>query len=361
MFAFKNIKIARDSRMLSQSDLAKKIGLSQALLSKIEKGLIVPNEQQQEVIATGLGYPMSFFSEEISLLQNDSIFYRKRQSLKVKDLSFLEGKIAILGHCVDVLQDSVEIPECNIPHCEVDQNNTADEIAFKIRNYLAVPSGPIINMVSLLERNGILVIPLSGLETDKFDAVSTFTAQGIPTIWLNADMPNDRKRSTLAHELGHFVMHLRSGDLQKSEDEKEEEAKLFAAEFLLPRSLCQEDLFNLKYRDLNLKKMYWKVSKAFLIKRAAQLHCISAQTEKYLYITLGRQGERKMETCPVELDDPIALKKMVNLHLNELEYTIDELSDIIGLRPTDIRKDLQNQNAHRNKILLFKQTPKNYE
>lgn len=354
MFAIKNIKIARDSRMLSQSELAEKIGLSQALLSKIEKGLIAPNEQQQKAIAEGLEYPLSFFIAEIPVLRNDSMFYRKRQSLRVKDLSFIEGKIAILSHCIDVLQDSVEIPECRIPHCEVAQENTAEEIAFKIRNYLGIADGPIINMVGILERNGILVVPVNGVDTDKFDGVSTFTEQSIPVIWINADMPNDRKRFTLAHELGHIVMHLRSQDLQKAEEEKEKEANLFAAEFLLPRSQCREDLFNLKYKDLNLKKIYWKVSKVFLIRRAAQLHCINNQTEKYLYVTLGRQGERKVETCPVELDEPVALRKMVDLHLGELEYSMDELSEIIGLSAVDIKKDLQSKGIHRNKIVLFK-------
>lgn len=355
MFAIKNIKIARDSRMLSQSELARKVGLSQALLSKIEKGLIKPNEQQQKAIAEGLDYPLSFFAVEIPVLRNDSMFYRKRQSLRVKDLSFLEGKIAILSHCIDILQDSVEIPECRIPHCEVMQENTADEIAFKIRNYLAIPNGPIINMVGLLEHNGILVVPVNGVDTDKFDGVSTFTEQSIPVIWINAEMPNDRKRFTLAHELGHIVMHLRSDDLQKTEEEKEQEANMFAAEFLLPRSQCREDLFDLKYKNLNLKKMYWKVSKAFLIRRAAQLHCISVQTEKYLYVTLGRQGERKVESCPVELDEPVALRKMVDLHLGELEYSMDELSKIVGLSSADIKKDLQNIGTHHNKIVLFKQ------
>lgn len=67
-------------------------------------------------------------------------------------------------------------------------------------------------------------------------------------------MPNDRKRFTLAHELGHIVMHLRSEDFDKPEEEKEKEANLFAAEFLLPKIPCREDLHALRYKDLALKK-----------------------------------------------------------------------------------------------------------
>ena len=103
---------------------------------------------------------------------------------------------------------------------------------------------------------------------EKFDGLSMLTSTNSPIIWLNSEMPNDRKRFTLAHELGHIIMHLRSEDMTKSDEEKDVEANAFAEEFLLPRNQCYDDFFNLKYSDLLLKKMYWKVSKAFIIRRA---------------------------------------------------------------------------------------------
>lgn len=169
-------------------------------------------------------------------------------------------------------------------------------------------------------------------------------------------MPNDRKRFTLAHELGHIVMHLRSEDFDKPEEEKEKEANLFAAEFLLPKIPCREDLHALRYKDLALKKMYWKVSKAFIVQRAGQLGCITDKTKKYFFVTLGRNGERKKEAGLVYLDTPQAVRKMVDLHLTELGYSYTELSEMMGLLEKDIHRDLRGERYPTNKIFLFPST-----
>jgi Zn-dependent peptidase ImmA (M78 family) len=112
----------------------------------------------------------------------------------------------------------------------------------------------------------------------------------------------------------------------------------------MPESQCKLDLFGLKYKDLGLRKQYWKVSKAALIHRAQELNCIPAQTAQYLYITLGRNGERKNESVNVSIDEPQILKKMTDLHVTELKYTMEELSDIVGLGIQEIRSSLMGEN-----------------
>ena len=111
----------------------------------------------------------------------------------------------------------------------------------------------------------------------------------------------------------------------------------------MPASQCKEDLFNLKYKDLGMKKYYWKVSKAAIIYRAKELNCIPEETARYLYVTLGRNGERKKETVQVPIDTPKIVKKMYDLHVTELNYSEEELSDITGLMPNDIRSELLDE------------------
>ena len=53
---------------------------------------------------------------------------------------------------------------------------------------------------------------------------------------INSRVPTDRKRMTLAHELGHIVMHSEPIHLSK---QSEEEAMRFAAEFLMPAHLIR--------------------------------------------------------------------------------------------------------------------------
>ena len=172
--------------------------------------------------------------------------------MTVKNLSVLESKISILSKSIDELMESIDIPELRIPAVEPSADNSPQEIAYKIRTYLGVPVGPIDNIVSLLEKNGVIVMYLDLDDMDKFDGLTMFTANQAPVIWINRNTPNDRKRFNLAHELGHLVMHLRSDDLDKPEDQKEREANEFAGEFLMPESQCKEDLFNLKYKELGV-------------------------------------------------------------------------------------------------------------
>ena len=220
--------------------------------------------------------------------------------------------------------------------------NSPQEIAYKVRNFLGVPAGPIDKIVSLLEKNGVIVMFLNVDDMEKFDGLTMFTMNQAPVIWINRNIPNDRKRFSLAHELGHLVMHLRSDNLEKSEEQKELEANEFAGEFLMPKSQCKVDLFKLKYKDLGMKKYYWKVSKAAIIYRAKELKCISEETARYLYVTLGRYGERKNESVQVPIDEPQIVKKMYSLHVSELKYSVEEMMDITGLMTDDIKADLLN-------------------
>lgn len=337
-----SIRIARDSRGLSQSNLAELIGVTQATLSRFEKGVLEVSPVAVENIAKALNYPVSFFSKDIRCAGESSLFYRKRASMTVKNLSVLESKISILSNSIDGLMESIDIPDLNIPAVEPSEDNTPQEIAYKVRSYLGVPAGPIDNIVALLEKNGVIVMFLDLDGLDKFDGLTMFTSNQAPVIWINRNTPNDRKRFNLAHELGHLVMHLRSEDLEKSEDQKEIEANQFAGEFLMPESQCKEDFFNLKYKDLSGNKLYWKVSKAAIIYRAKELGCISAETAKYLFVTLGRNGERKNESVRVPIDSPRIVKKMYDLHISELDYSISEMEDITGLMSSDIHTDLLN-------------------
>lgn len=339
----KCIKLARESRGLSQNKLSELLGITQATLSRLEKDMLTISPEIIYKISQAVNYPISFFEKDIRLAGETSLFYRKRASMTVKNLSILESKISILTKSIDEMMESINIPDLKIPSVEPSANNSPQEIAYKIRNYLGIPTGPIDDIVSLLEKNGIIVMFLDIDDMEKFDGLTMFTGTHAPVIWINRNIPNDRKRFTLAHELGHLVMHLRSENLEKSEDQKEIEADKFAGEFLMPQSQCKEDFYNLKYKDLGMKKYYWKVSKISIIYRAKELKCISEQTAKYLYVTLGRYGERKNESVQVSIDSPKIVKKMLELHLSELNYSKEELSDIVGIMPDEINSLLLNE------------------
>ena len=79
------------------------------------------------------------------------------------------------------------------------------------------------------------MIPLH-VDHKDFDGLSIYEPGDIlpPMIFLNPDMPGDRWRLTLAHELGHIVLHHHQRMLPEHH-ELEREAYDFATEFLAPR------------------------------------------------------------------------------------------------------------------------------
>ncbi len=83
-------------------------------------------------------------------------------------------------------------------------------------------------------------------------------------IGVNSGHSESRQKFTIAHELGHFLLHdyedihvdrgfsvkLRSGKSSEGTDDEEKEANLFAAELLMPKHFIESDLDEIEDLDL---------------------------------------------------------------------------------------------------------------
>lgn len=350
---YQNITIARESRGITQSDLAKLVqGLSQGNLSRMEKGLLPIPTEIINLISQALDYPNTFFYKENQRISSGSLHYRKRITMGQKNLSILEAQLDIISMVIDELLDSVDINEFDIPYLSVTEKRDSAEIAYKIREYFNVPTGPIIEIVKLLEKHGVIVLFMD-IDNDKFDGVTRFTRKGQPVMYINRNIPNDRKRFTVGHELGHIVMHLRApleGEID--DNEKEMQANKFSSEFNLPKIECRKTLSNLKYNDLGMVKMYWRMSKSAIIYRAKDLGLLSDSQYKYYMMQLSRTGQRKNEIETVDIDKPVIFNKMIELHLNDLNYSKEELSEQLGLSIKDFNKIYNNEFGESKKLRI---------
>lgn len=131
--------------------------------------------------------------------------------------------------------------------------------------------------------------------TARVDGLSQWV-EDCPVILINARVPTDRKRLTLAHELGHLVMH--SEHMTAS---PEQEANAFAAEFLMPAEMIRPELRNLTLGKLHDLKRSWMVSMQALIERAWNLKLLSASDRTRLYKQFGARGWRTREPVSDEL------------------------------------------------------------
>jgi Zn-dependent peptidase ImmA (M78 family)/transcriptional regulator with XRE-family HTH domain len=262
------IEIARLSRGWVQLELSEEIGIRQGTLSKIESGLIPASEEVIEKIAKVLNYPVSFFYEDIVVPPTFAIHYRKKKSLDGIELQKLQYNIYIMKHFVKKLSKAVNIKN-NMCYLNPDDHGDPEEIAYMVRQKWNIPRGPIKNLMSVVEAAGVIVL-LVDYDNDEIDGEVVPDENGMPFIYLNKNRPADRIRYTLAHELGHLIMH--SKDYIVSGEQAEQEANLFASAFLAPSNDIRYQLDdNLSLGRLADLKRHWKISMAALVKAAERV------------------------------------------------------------------------------------------
>ena len=349
-FNYKQLTFAREYRGYSQTELSSKIkGLSQSNLSKFEKGVGSLSDEILHKIIDYLDFPESFFEKEISN-KVENAHFRTKSCVNKSERSMVEYSNKLIGYIIDQMGESLEFPQFSIPLIDLEKGYTPEYVAQYIRKYLGLKEEPVRDIFSILERNGIIIVEID-LDVNTFDGVSFFTDNGYPVIVVNKNFSNDHKRFTIAHELGHIIMHLAEDFLIPDFREKEKEAHIFAAEFLMPENAIRHSLRNLKLSYLVELKRVWLTSMASIIRRAKDIGCISQKTYTYFNVELSRKGYKKQEPVNVYIDEPNIFISAYNIHKQDLEYTDEELAKAFSL-PKDVLQKfcLPNNN---NRLRLY--------
>jgi len=210
----------------------------------------------------------------------------------------------------------------SVPHLDIERCESPEKVAAIIRAHWKLPRGPIKNLTRIMEQAGIIVAD-SDFHGAGVSGV-TFAVPGRPAIVLiNRDHPADRLRFTLAHELGHLVMH------HFPTPEMEDEANRFASAFLLPPEDMKE-AFSGRRITLELlasMKKEWKVSMQSLLMSAQAQKAISDNQARYLWQQISARGWRTREPASLDFphDPPTVLPTIIKAHLNDLGFETDEL------------------------------------
>jgi Zn-dependent peptidase ImmA (M78 family) len=158
-----------------------------------------------------------------------------------------------------------------------------------VRDQWQIKPGPIGDVVTLLERHGV-VCARYRMGTHKVDAFSVpYTDR--PVIILGDDKAKcDRERFSGAHELGHLVMH----DLdQAGTKTAERQANQFAAAFLMPANDIRSELpGTAEWNYLVALKRRWRTSIGALLMRAKTLDAMSDSTYQQAYRYMSARGWR---------------------------------------------------------------------
>lgn len=333
----KQLIFAREYRGYSQTELSSNIkGLSQSNLSKFEKGIGFLSDDVIERIVSFLDFPMSFLEIEFfNKIENAN--YRKRASITKSERIELENSNRLIGYIIDQLAESLEFPEFKVKEIDVDEGYTPEYIAKYTRRYCGLNDAPVKDINTILESYGIIVVELD-TDISYFDGVSYLTDNGHRIIIINKTMSNDRKRFTLAHELGHLIMHSSKEFLISDNRDKEDEANKFASEFLMPADAIKNSLRDLRLSYLLDLKRYWLTSMASILRRASDLHCIDRNKYQYFNIELSRKGYRKEEPLNVYIDDPTLFYTAYKMHRYNLEYSDVDLASAFKLPEDAIKR-----------------------
>jgi len=334
----RQLTFAREFRGFSQTELANSIaGLSQSNLSKFEKGLDSLSENTQSKIIEFLGFPTEFFERKIgNTIENAN--YRKKATISKAVVQEFEYKCRLIGYIVDQMSEDIDWPPFTFAPLNVEEGFSPSYVANYNRKLCKLSAdAPVKDIITIVEGKGVIVYELDAYE--KFDGVSFITDNGFPIIIVNNTFSNDRKRFTIAHELGHLLLHNDSNFPVSAYRQKEKEANEFASEFLMPENEIKHSLRGLRLNDLGVLKQHWLTSMASLLRRAKDLNCIDENRYKYFLIEMSRLGYSKKEPSNVFIDEPKCFKSAYKLFTNELNYSNQELSKYFAL-PEDVLDEI---------------------
>jgi Zn-dependent peptidase ImmA (M78 family) len=325
------LRVARQRLGFSQGEAAERLAVPQTSLSRYETGVAIPPDEFIARAASMYDMPISFFR------QADNVFgapvsvhpmWRKKHDVTVREIDRIVAELNVRAMHLRRMLEAVEYtPQSNVPRLDLeDYHGDIERVASLVRAHWLLPSGPIENLTAAVERAGIVVMysPMGG------SAVSgvTVSVPGLlPMVVLNSDQPADRSRFTLAHELGHLVMH------HFPNPNMEVEANEFASALLMPKN---EITIALRGRRIDMAtlaalKPEWRVSMQAILYRAQSLGLIEKQKAAWLWRKFAMDRLKMRE--PVSLDfpreTPGVVDRMLRLHLDNFGYSPSQLAKIV--------------------------------
>lgn len=316
-------------------------------ISKYERDESLPGSRVLARLAESLDVPLDFFfrpaAHAVTLRA-----YRKHASLKKRDETAILARIQEwLERYLEIetlFQDVVRSPD--LPVYQVGELQEIEQAAQDLREEWRLGLDPIENLTELLEDQGIKVGLVEGF--DHFDAC-TFLADGasetsFAVIVNKADIPADRQRYNLSHELGHLVLEI-TGEVNE-----EKAAHRFAGAFLVPAPTVRYELgegrTDLELNELYLLKRKYGLSMQALIYRAKDLEIISEGIAGRLFQRFRSYGWHLREPGgPLPPERPLRLELLTYRALAEDLISRSRAQELLG-KPLENIHHLENVRAN---------------
>ncbi len=328
---YKNLKYYRLKKNISKKELASLIGVTPMAVTYYESGERKPDMTTIKALAKALGVKAADFlgnrNEKLVFAHGE---FRKGSKLAVGQQEYIREDVEeYMGRfysAVDILGGEV-LPEAPLAHGIILSGNP-EEDAKKMREYLGVSvSGPVGNLIQLLENRGILVYALD-MEDDAFSGMNGMVNER-PYIIFNKHMNPERIRSTIAHEMAHFIFIWPD---YMEEKEVEKTATAISGAFLFPEADAKRELGIRRTRiskDMTFICREYGISMYLLVKRAALCNIITTYVEKDFYIKAGQAGWKKKEPSWSEVEEPFLFEQLVFRAVSENEISVQKGAELL--------------------------------
>ena len=251
-------------------------------------------------------------------------FLRSLSSTLVRDLAYQKAQMQWLHEASYIISHYVDLPEVDIPDvlagADYTQLRDADieQIALDLRKHWKLGEGPSGDMVTLMERVGIVVATIP-MNTTKLDGLCSWSPiDGRPHVLLATDkMSFPRRQMDAAHELAHAILHraVPADEFEANLRMIERQAFRLGSAFLMPSTSYPHEVRRCSLAVLASLKERWRVSIKAQIKRLSDLDIIPEDLSRQLYKLYSAKGWSKGEPLDQHwpLQQPRALRDSLNL------------------------------------------------
>lgn len=342
--------MARNALEMTQERLAELAGVTQGAISHWEKGIRVPDGAALERLADALEVlPATLSSTDVSFAKP---MYRAAAMKSKKKARKVEGRLELARVAAARILEEVELsPALNWPTDSDPLPPDPVAAAAQLRTVWRIPPGPLLDLAAYVEAAGGVVLR-TRFGGDRVDAAFHQPRQDT-TRWMLLNTEADdaaRVRTTLAHELGHAVLHHYDAFNVPDEDVREKQAYSFALALLLPADEFTRDLHRVGFlwQDFLLLREKWGVSAAAMIRRARDLGLISPHRYTGLNIDRRQAGHWAWEPGEVTPEQPTTFNDVVGL-LRENGYADETFAGVAGLPYSRLADLLPEQFERRDK------------
>ena len=342
------LRVARAASGLSLRELEAAIGnlVTAQAIGKYERNEDMPSSGVLSPLADALHVSEDYLlgADEMVL---DGVEFRKKEMASKREEAFVQGRTLHLLERYLAVESVLRLASLDwdrpreAPY-PVKEAADAESAARAVRTHWGLGIDPIPNLSELLEERGIKVLSVDLTDIDGLTAnVVRKNREPLPVVVVKKGAWAERKRFTLAHELGHMVMDIRHGA------DGERAANRFAGAFLMPAEALLREIGAHRTtislgEFLELKQLFGASFQAITY-RCHDLGIISDAAYRRLFQMFNQHGWRKPPyeepgAIEPEKEEPRRMERLCFRALSEKLIGESKAAEILGISVRELTK-----------------------